>query len=286
MPYRRNSEPRLRSTQVTTEHPLQAWRLDLEPYYAPQADEVVAFEAANALRLPLLLKGPTGCGKTRFVEHMAWRLGKPLITVACHDDLTASDLVGRWLLDAQGTRWHDGPLTQAVRHGALCYLDEIVEARADTTVVLHPLSDARRILPLTACNELLHAHPDFQLVVSYNPGYQSMHKTLKPSTRQRFVGMEFSYPAAEHEATVVAHEGRVDAALAHQLVAVAERTRRLKEHGLAEGASTRMLINAAALTRQGLSARTACLHAITCPLSDDPDLSAALAAAVDASFAR
>lgn len=267
-------------------HPLQAWRLNAEPYYAPQAEELAVFEAAHALRLPVLLKGPTGCGKTRFVEYMAWRLGKPLITVACHDDLSASDLVGRWLLDAQGTRWQDGPLTQAARHGALCYLDEVVEARADTTVVLHPLTDARRILPLTACNELLHAHPDFQLVVSYNPGYQGMHKTLKPSTRQRFVGLEFSYPGAEQEAAVVAHEGQVDAVLASQLVVVAERTRRLKEHGLAEGASTRMLIHAAALTRQGLSPRAACQQAITCPLSDDTDLATALAAAVDASFAH
>jgi nitric oxide reductase NorQ protein len=267
-------------------HPLQAWCLDAEPYYAPQTDELAVFEAAHALRLPVLLKGPTGCGKTRFVEHVAWRLGKPLLTVACHDDLSASDLVGRWLLDAQGTRWQDGPLALAARHGALCYLDEVVEARSDTTVVLHPLTDARRILPLTACNELLHAHPDFQLVVSYNPGYQGMHKTLKPSTRQRFVGLEFRYPGAEQEAAVVAHEGRVDTALARQLVMVAERTRRLKEHGLAEGASTRMLIHAAALTRHGLSPRTACQQAITCPLSDDPDLATALAAAVDASFAH
>lgn len=267
-------------------HPLQAWLLDTQPYYAPQSDELTVFEAAHALRLPVLLKGPTGCGKTRFVEHMAWRLGKPLLTVACHDDLSASDLLGRWLLDAQGTRWQDGPLTQAVRHGALCYLDEVVEARADTTVVLHPLTDARRLLPLTACNELLHAHPDFQLVVSYNPGYQGMHKTLKPSTRQRFVGLDFSYPSAEQEVQVVAHEGRVDLALARQLVAVAERTRRLKEHGLAEGASTRMLIHAAALTRQGLSPGSACRQAVTCPLSDDPDLASALAATVDACFAR
>jgi nitric oxide reductase NorQ protein len=266
--------------------PLQAWRLDQQPYYAAQANELEAFEAAHALRLPVLLKGPTGCGKTRFVEHMAWRLGLPLVTVACHDDLSASDLVGRWLLDAQGTRWQDGPLTLAARHGALCYLDEVVEARADTTVVLHPLSDARRMLPLTACNELLHAHPDFQLVVSYNPGYQALHKTLKPSTRQRFVGLEFNYPAAEQEAVVVAHEGQVDLALARQLVDVAQRTRRLKDHGLDEGASSRMLIHAAALTRQGLSPRVACQQAIACPLSDDPDLASALAAAVDACFSH
>jgi len=256
------------------------------PFYKPHGNEIELFEHAYRNRLPLLIKGPTGCGKTRFVEHMAWRLGKPLVTVACHDDLSASDLVGRWLLDAQGTRWQDGPLTQAARHGALCYLDEVVEARADTTVVLHPLTDARRILPLSACNELLQAHADFQLVVSYNPGYQALHKTLKPSTRQRFVGLEFNYPAAEQEAAVVAHEGQVDIALARQLVAVAERTRRLKEHGLTEGASTRMLIHAAALSRQGLSARVACQQAITCPLCDDPDLATALAAAVDASFAH
>lgn len=265
--------------------PLAAWRLAQEPYYAADAGEVAAFEAAYALRLPVLIKGPTGCGKTRFVEYMAWRLGKPLITVACHDDLGAADLVGRWLLDAQGTRWQDGPLTLAARFGAICYLDEIVEARADTTVILHPLTDARRMLPVTACNELLHAHPDFQLVVSYNPGYQSQNKSLKPSTRQRFTALEFDYPDPEHEAEVVAHEAQVDAALAGQLVAVGLRTRRLKGHELDEGASTRMLIHAAALVRQGLSPRAACKQAIACPLSDDPDVAAALNAAVDASFA-
>ena len=256
------------------------------PAYVAIDQEVEVFQMAWKSRLPILLKGPTGCGKTRFVEHMAARLQRPLFTVSCHDDLSAADLVGRHLIGADGTYWVDGPLTQAVRQGGICYLDEIVEARKDTTVVLHPLTDARRILPLSACNELLQAHPDFQLVVSYNPGYQALHKTLKPSTRQRFVGLEFNYPAAEQEAAVVAHEGQVDIALARQLVAVAERTRRLKEHGLTEGASTRMLIHAASLSRQGLSARVACQQAITCPLCDDPDLATALAAAVDASFAH
>lgn len=267
------------------DEPLAAWRLHHAPYYAPVGDEVAAFEAAHARRLPVLLKGPTGCGKTRFVEHMAWRLGRPLVTVACHDDLSASDLVGRWLLDAQGTRWQDGPLTLAARHGAICYLDELVEARADTTVVLHPLCDARRMLPLSACNELVTAHPDFQLVVSYNPGYQSGHKALKPSTRQRFVALDFDYPTPDAEAQIVAHEGDIDLPTARQLVTLATRTRRLKDHGLDEGASTRMLVHAATLMRQGLDLRTACRLAVIAPLSDDAELLAALHSALDAGFA-
>ena len=265
--------------------PLAGWRLRAEPWYLPVGGEVAAFEAAYALRLPVLLKGPTGCGKTRFVEHMAWRLGRPLVTVSCHEDLTAGDLVGRWLLDAEGTRWHDGPLTLAARHGAICYLDEVVEARPDTTVVLHPLTDSRRVLPLDKRNELLHAHPDFQLVVSYNPGYQGLHKQLKPSTRQRFTALEFGYPAAQAEACVVAHEAGVDAVLAERLVALAQRTRRLAGEGLDEGASTRMLVHAAALIGRGVSVRDACLQAVVLPLSDEPDLVEALRAAVDASFA-
>lgn len=265
--------------------PLADWRLRSEPWYEAVAGEVAAFEAAHALRLPVLLKGPTGCGKTRFVEAMAWRCGKPLVTVACHEDLTASDLIGRWLLDADGTRWQDGPLTLAARHGAICYLDEIVEARPDTTVVLHPLTDARRVLPLNARNELLHAHPDFQLVVSYNPGYQGLHKTLKPSTRQRFTALEFHYPDAKRETQIVMREAGAGEALAASLVAVGERTRRLKGHGLDEGASTRMLVHAAALVGAGLDARAACMQAIAAPLSDDPELGAALQATIDASFA-
>lgn len=265
--------------------PLAGWRQRTEPWYLPVGGEVAAFEAAYALRLPVLLKGPTGCGKTRFVEHMAWRLGRPLVTVSCHEDLTAGDLVGRWLLDAEGTRWHDGPLTLAARHGAICYLDEVVEARPDTTVVLHPLTDSRRVLPLEKRNELLHAHPDFQLVVSYNPGYQGMHKQLKPSTRQRFTALEFGYPGADSEARIVEHEAGVDAALARSLVALAQRTRRLAGEGLDEGASTRMLVHAAGLVRQGLAPRDACLQAVVLPLSDDPDLVEALRAAVEASVA-
>jgi nitric oxide reductase NorQ protein len=262
--------------------PLADWRQRDAPWYLPVAREVEAFEAAWKLRLPVLLKGPTGCGKTRFVEYMAWRLGRPLVTVACHEDLTAGDLAGRWLLDAEGTRWHDGPLTLAARHGAICYLDEVVEARPDTTVILHPLTDSRRVLPLDKRNELLRAHPDFQLVVSYNPGYQASHKTLKPSTRQRFTAIEFGYPSPEEEARIVAHEGGVDAVLAARLVAIAVRTRRLVADGLEEGASTRMLVHAAGLVRGGLTPRDACLQAVVLPLTDDEDLSSALRAALDA----
>jgi len=264
--------------------PLQDWRLREQPYYQPVGDEVEAFSAAAALRLPVLLKGPTGCGKTRFVEHMAWRLGRPLITVACHEDMTAGDLVGRWLLDADGTRWQDGPLTLAARHGAICYLDEIAEARADTTVVVHPLADTRRALPLEQRNELLHAHDGFLLVVSCNPAYQGLHKQLKPSLRQRFCALDFDYPDAGHETRIVAHEGGVDETLARRLVDLAQRTRRLKADGLEEGASTRMLIHAAALIRQGLPARRACRLAMVGALTDEPDLAAALHEAVAACF--
>ena len=264
--------------------PLADWRLRHEPYYAPVADEVAAFESAHALRLPVLLKGPTGCGKTRFVEHMAWRLGLPLVTVACHEDLGASDLAGRWLLDADGTRWLDGPLALAARHGALSYLDELVEARSDTTVLLHPLADTRRTLPLERRGELLQAHPDFQLVVSYNPGYQALHKPLKPSTRQRFVALAFDYPAPGQEAAIVAHEGGVDLALAQRLVALARRTRGLVDEGLDEGASTRMLVHAAQLVRAGRAPQAAAVQAVAEPLSDDPALSAALRALVAAAF--
>ena len=264
--------------------PLADWRLGREPFYMPVADEVAAFDAAHRLRLPVLLKGPTGCGKTRFVEHMAWRLGKPLVTVACHDDLAASDLTGRWLLDAEGTRWQDGPLTLAARHGALCYLDEIVEARSDTTVVLHPLADSRRLLPLEKRDELVRAHADFQLVVSYNPGYRGISKSLKPSTRQRFMALEFGYPDAEQEAAIVAREAQVEPGLALRLVVLAGRTRRLVDEGLDEGASTRMVIHAANLIRQGLGHRVACRQAMVLPLSDDRDLLVALQATVDATF--
>jgi nitric oxide reductase NorQ protein len=253
-----------------------------EPYYRPVADEIRLFEAAYANRMPMMLKGPTGCGKTRFIEHMAWRLKKPVVTVACHEDMTASDLVGRFLLDAEGTVWHDGPLTRAVRHGAICYLDEIVEARQDTTVVIHPLTDDRRILPLEKRGELVKAHPAFQLVISYNPGYQSVLKDLKESTKQRFGAIDFGYPAPSVEAEIVQHEASVGRGLAEQLVSVAQRSRNLKGHGLEEGASTRMLVNAARLAGQGIALDVACEVAIILPITDDADMRHALSAAVAA----
>lgn len=261
--------------------PLAAWRIGSEPFYQPQGDECDRFEAAWSRRLPLLLKGPTGCGKTRFIEHMAWRMGRPLVTVACNEDTTAGDLLGRWLLDAEGTRWQDGPLALAARHGAICYLDEIVETRPDALVAVHPLTDARRMLPLDRAGEVVRAHPDFMLVASYNPGGT---RELKSSTRQRFCGMAFGYPEAEDEAHILMREGGADVELASALVALGRRTRRLAGHGLEEGASTRMLVRAAQLARQGLSPPAACVAAIVVPLSDDTALRDALMAAVDASF--
>lgn len=262
-------------------HPLEAWRLGAEPFYQPTGDECALFEAAFARRLPLLLKGPTGCGKTRFVEHMAWRMQRPLITVACHEDLGAADLVGRWLLDADGTRWQDGPLTLAARHGAICYLDELIEARPESTVVIHPLTDTRRMLPLAQRNEVVHAHPDFRLVVSYNPS--PMAREMKASTRQRFGAIEFAYPQPEQEAAIVAHEAGLDLQQA-AIVAFGVRTRRLQGHGVDEGASTRMLVHAAALVAEGLTATAACRLAVVDPLADDPAIHEALRAALDVSF--
>src|ERR1041385_5938597 len=203
-----------------------------EPFHLAVGREVEFFEAAQAARLPVMLKGPTGCGKTRFVEHMAWRLGRPLITVACHEDLSATDLVGRFLLEGEETVWHDGPLTAAVRQGAICYLDEVVEARKDTIVIIHSLTDHRRLLPVEKRGELLHAPDEFMLVVSYNPGYQSVLKDLKQSTRQRFVGLEFDYPPPETEASIVQHEGGVDDEVARDLVTIGQKIRNLKGHGL------------------------------------------------------
>ncbi|THF59437.1 CbbQ/NirQ/NorQ/GpvN family protein [Pseudothauera rhizosphaerae] len=257
-------------------------RFAAEPYYRPVGHEVALFEHAHAHRLPVMLKGPTGCGKTRFVEHMAWRLGKPLITVACNEDVTAADLVGRFLLDADGTRWHDGPLTVAVRQGAMIYLDEVVEARPDTTVVLHPLTDARRILPLDRKGETVTAHPDFHLVVSYNPGYQAAGKGLKPSTRQRFAALEFDYPDEAAETEIVAHEAGIDRTLAATLVRIAGRSRALRARGLDEGISTRMLIYAGVLIRDGMPAAESCRMAMTDPITDDADLRQALRDIVDA----
>ncbi|MCV2217172.1 CbbQ/NirQ/NorQ/GpvN family protein [Thauera sp. Sel9] len=263
---------------------LSSWRIAAEPYYRPTGHEIALYGHAYAHRLPLVLKGPTGCGKTRFVEYMAWRLGRPLITLACNEDMTAADLVGRYLLDADGTRWHDGPLTTAVRHGAICYLDEVVEARQDTTVVIHPLTDSRRILPLDKKGEIVTAHPDFQLVVSYNPGYQSHSKSLKQSTRQRFAALEFDYPAAAAEADIVAHEANIEPTLAARLVDIAVKSRRLRERGLEEGISTRMLIYAGILIRDGLPPVDSCRMAMTAPITDDPDMQAALDAILEATF--
>jgi nitric oxide reductase NorQ protein len=253
------------------------------PLYVPAGNECELFETAWKRQLPLLLKGPTGCGKTRFIEHMAWRLQVPLITVACHEDMTAADLVGRFLLDAQGTVWHDGPLTLAVRHGAICYLDEIVEARQDTTVVIHPLTDDRRVLPLEKKNELVRAHPDFQLFISYNPGYQSVLKDLKESTKQRFGAIDFGYPAAEVEAEIVAHEAGIAANLAERLVQIGRRSRNLRGHGLDEGASTRMIIQAGRLIARGVPIEEACQVALVLPITDDSDIRDALTEAIAAS---
>lgn len=250
---------------------------DREPFYVAVGDEVALFEAARQHRLPVLLKGPTGCGKTRFVEHAAWRTGRPLVTVACHDDLSASDLVGRWLVRGDDTVWQDGPLTRAAREGAICYLDELVEARSDTVVVLHPLADDRRLLPIDKTGELLRAHPDFQLIVSFNPGYQNVLKELKPSTRQRFVSIELGIPPAEVEARVVATEAGVAPSVATQLVALAGRVRRLRDRGLVELPSTRLLVHAAKLIAAGVEARRACQIAIASPLTDDPELNGLVA---------
>lgn len=261
---------------------LDDYRITNEPSYFPVGNERFQFEAAWSSRMPVMLKGPTGCGKTRFIEHMAWRLEVPLITVSCHEDMTASDLIGRYLLDANGTVWHDGPLTLAVRHGGICYLDEIVEARQDTTVVIHSLTDDRRILPLEKKNEIVRAHENFQLVISYNPGYQSVLKDLKESTKQRFAAINFGYPDASLEATIVSHESGVDLPLAETLVKIAERSRNLRGHGLDEGASTRMLIHTGQLIRHGVPVGEACEVAMVLPITDDPDIRAALNAAVAA----
>jgi nitric oxide reductase NorQ protein len=264
---------------------IDQYQIRREPWYRPVGNEIARFEAAHAARMPVMLKGPTGCGKSRFVEHMAWRLGRPLVTVACNEDMTAADLVGRFLLDAQGTRWQDGPLTIAARIGAICYLDEIVEARQDTTVVIHPLTDHRRVMPLDKKGELVRADPCFHLVISYNPGYQSLMKDLKPSTKQRFGAMDFSFPEPDIEAEVVAHESGVDAATAAKLVQVAQRSRNLKGHGLDEGLSTRLLVYAGQLIMRGIPAREACEMALVVPITDDPDMRDTLAAAVDTFFA-
>jgi nitric oxide reductase NorQ protein len=262
-----------------------AYRITAQPFYQAQGNEIALYESAYAARLPVMLKGPTGCGKSRFVEYMAWKLGKPLITVACNEDMTASDLLGRYLLEANGTRWLDGPLTTAARMGAICYLDEIVEARQDTTVVIHPLTDHRRQLPLDKHGELIQAHADFQLVISYNPGYQSLMKDLKQSTKQRFVGFDFDYPLPAVETGILHKETCLPEAVALQLVQVGQAGRRLKGHGLDEGISTRLLVYAATLIQAGVGARDACRMALVRPITDDADIRATLDHAIDSVFA-
>ena len=258
--------------------------INKEPYYEETNQEVSLYEAAYGVRMPMMLKGPTGCGKSRFVEYLAWKLKKPLITVACNEDMTASDLVGRFLLDKDGTKWQDGPLTTAARIGAICYLDEVVEARQDTTVVIHPLTDHRRVLPLDKKGEQVEAHPDFQLVISYNPGYQSLMKDLKQSTKQRFGGMDFDYPEEDLEVSIVSKEAGIDKETAGKLVQIAHRARNLKGHGLDEGISTRLLVYAAQLIGSGVEAEVACSMTMVTPLTDDPDMRDTLNAAVQTFF--
>ena len=258
-----------------SEKPFEEYFISEEPYYLPVGDEERIFFSAFKARLPVLLKGPTGCGKTRFIETMTYRLGKemgtslPLITVACHEDLTGSDLVGRYLLKGEETIWVDGPLTRAVKNGAICYLDEIVEARKDTTVLIHPLADHRRILPIEKKGKILEAHENFLLVISYNPGYQSVLKNLKHSTRQRFVAMEFHYPPRELEAEIIAHESGVSFEVAGELAKLAEKVRNLQDQGLEEGVSTRLLIYAGRLMVRGIEPRRACEVAVAQAVTDD-----------------
>lgn len=256
----------------------------MEPFYLPTGDEVVIFEQCHARQLAVMLKGPTGCGKTRFVEYMAWRLGRPLVTIACHDDLSASDLIGRYLIGHEGMVWQDGPLTRAAREGAVCYLDEVVEARQDTIVVLHSLTDHRRNLSIDKTGETITADAHFQLVISYNPGYQRMLKDLKPSTRQRFVALEFDFPQLEREVDIIKREGGADHATAHALASLGQRLRRLHDRGLVEVPSTRVLIAAATLIAGGVATRQACYNAVVSPLSDDASLISAMRDLVDATF--
>ena len=267
-----------------THQRLDEHRIEEEPYYLATGDEVQLAESAYYEGLPLLLKGPTGCGKTRFMRYLAWKLNRPLVTVSCHDDLSTSDLVGRYLIRSGEAVWTDGPLTLAVRAGALCYLDEIVEARKDTTVVIHPLADDRRELPIEKRGELLIAPPEFMLAVSYNPGYQSVLKDLKPSTRQRFVALSFDYPQPELEVAIVCREGGLNQATARLLVKLAGMTRTLKDSGLAEGASTRLLIQTGKLIGRGIPIKTACHAAISESLTDDRELLAALDEMVSSLF--
>ena len=288
------------------EYAIEEFLVRSEPYYRPVGDEMEMFEAAYQQHIPVLLKGPTGCGKTRFVEYMAWKLGRPLtvikdnnreaqpmsegevrvplVTIACHEDLTASDLVGRYLLDSDGTRWIDGPMTRAVKAGAILYLDEVVEARKDTTVLIHPLTDHRRILPVEKTGNIIEADDRFLLCISYNPHYQSALKDLKHSTRQRFISIEFDYPPVDVEAEIVAKESGCSDVDAHALARLGEKIRNLREHGLAEGASTRLLIYAGRLMRQGIPARRACQVAIVWTLTDEEELQRSIEEVVHSIF--
>ncbi|MBX9812242.1 MAG: CbbQ/NirQ/NorQ/GpvN family protein [Burkholderiales bacterium] len=259
---------------------------DIAPYYEPQGNEVAIFEAAYRKRLPVMLKGPTGCGKTRFLEYMAFQLKRPLVTVSCHEDLTSSDLVGRFLLEGSETVWQDGPLTRAVKAGAICYLDEIVEARTDSTVVIHSLTDHRRRLTIEKKGQEIEAHEDFMLVISYNPGYQTVLKDLKPSTKQRFIALTFDFPPEDIERKIIVNEvPGISPEIAHQLVAAGRKARLLKDHGLEEATSTRALVYAANMMNAGLDPVTACQVAIVNPITDDMELAEALMEIVQAHFA-
>jgi nitric oxide reductase NorQ protein len=263
---------------------IEDYRISKEPFYLSTGDEIKVFDAAFNLKLPVMLKGPTGCGKTRFLEYMAWRSHRPLVTIACHEDLTASDLVGRYLLQGEETVWMDGPLSLAVKHGAICYLDEVVEARKDTTVVIHPLTDDRRILPQEKRGRLIEAHPDFLLVISYNPGYQSVMKDLKHSTRQRFVALEFDYPTADKERDIIMRETGASQDIAERLVRLGEMVRNLRQHGLEEGVSTRLLVYAAKMIQEGLPPRTASEAAVIRAMADDPEMQEAISEIVTGIF--
>lgn len=290
------------------EYAIEEFLVRSEPYYRPIGDEMELFTAAYQQHIPVLLKGPTGCGKTRFVEYMAWKLGRPLtvvkdqnrereaqpmnegevrvplVTIACHEDLTASDLVGRYLLDAEGTRWIDGPMTRAVKAGAILYLDEVVEARKDTTVLIHPLTDHRRILPVEKTGSIIEADDRFLLCISYNPHYQSALKDLKHSTRQRFISLEFDYPPADVESEIVRKESGCTQDQSVALAKLGEKVRNLREHGLAEGASTRLLIYAGRLMTEGISPRRACQVAIVWTLTDEPELQRSIEEVVSSIF--
>jgi nitric oxide reductase NorQ protein len=271
-------------TEKGHELDIDRYRVRQEPFYAEVSGEVGLFTIASKNKMPVMLKGPTGCGKTRFVQHMAWKLGRPLITVACHEDLTASDLVGRYLLKGDETIWVDGPLTLGVKHGAIVYLDEVVEARKDTTVIIHPLSDDRRLLPIEKKGQIVEAVDDFMLVISYNPGYQSVLKDLKQSTKQRFVAIEFTYPPPAIETQVIEKEARVNGETAQKLVKLGEKVRNLRNHGLEEGVSTRLLIYAGQLIGKGIPPARACEAAVARPITDDPDMQRSIAELVKAIF--